>query len=303
MDLTLFTSSENQCFGSRATDFKIQDCSHLQRILLGVKYYRLLNLSQNASNTEIFINFYQTVYTQCLNDYQHIISVHSNQIETINAKITNDEQFDTLSARNHGKSKGLERLITDSRLSFFCELFDSIHEWLFHLFQSGMRVRQNVIMPESVSIDKNQDEFVDNDRFRDDAFARIKKEIQTVREQEFVSDYRFNQGSENSKYELNVTTTTAVENIDEVEGKEEETMTFTDSLLRYLKESEISEDIINKVAAFLLEEHFDTESLMDDLMEMDQDAITTSNIVNCAEKLPLFITMTTNYIEESNSMN
>ena len=55
----------------------INKCDALKRMIMAMRYYKLLKVENNVENKEILISFCQTVYTQLVNDYEHIINNHS----------------------------------------------------------------------------------------------------------------------------------------------------------------------------------------------------------------------------------
>merc|ERR1711902_263582 len=67
---------EQKCDGKGS----VRDCGHLLRIGYSLKYYQLLckNNSNDPSSKQIFIEFCSNSYPQCLEDYIHLISKHSD---------------------------------------------------------------------------------------------------------------------------------------------------------------------------------------------------------------------------------
>eukprot|EP01084_Bolivina_argentea_P158579 276218_1 len=85
MEFETFSSDGSNCFGKDAEkqDIVIKKCDHLYRLLTGLKYYSLLNISNNALSHNLFTEFCINIYKNALNDYIHIISIHSHQLEII----------------------------------------------------------------------------------------------------------------------------------------------------------------------------------------------------------------------------
>ena len=143
--MEIFKTNSDYCFGKNVDDkehIDIKKCSYLERMLHGLKYYKLLSLEINTSNKEIFISFYQTVYTQLLNDYQHIISIHQQQIEDIHNKLITDENYGnckhsdcTLYDRYHRREVGNNnnhKQEMDTKIIFYKDIFNSMHNFLYH---------------------------------------------------------------------------------------------------------------------------------------------------------------------------
>jgi len=145
-------------------------------------------------------------------------------------------------------------IITDSKVLFYRQLFDGIHHWLYHLFDVGMRIRQSEINNDN---DNDQDDYLDdnkdNNEYIDLQFKRIKKNISIARNRLKFDVNRF-KTTENNKFSLRV--------IEQQSEKGHET--YIESLLKYLKEMNISDEMIEKLKIYLKHEHFDTEALIQD---------------------------------------
>eukprot|EP01084_Bolivina_argentea_P304012 524977_1 len=79
-------SNGKNCFGKKETKIDIKSCDYLCRILHALQFYKPLNNLNNPSNDFCLDN-----YTQIVDDYSHIISSHSEQIEEINNQLINDQ--------------------------------------------------------------------------------------------------------------------------------------------------------------------------------------------------------------------
>ena len=132
MDLSMCQTTHSQCFGGEIEDgIDINKCAHLQRMLRAIKYYKLLDSTQNASRSEILASFYSDIYKEIINDYQHIISTHSGQYESVYNQIISDHQY---APCDHQTCKLFNRYYTtniressmsmDSRSIFLSDLLD-----------------------------------------------------------------------------------------------------------------------------------------------------------------------------------
>ena len=299
-ELTLCSSKYAKC-SIISYNINIHECVHLNRMLLALKYYHMLNLHTTPSNNDKFIHFYQNVYVELLNDYQHIISTHSQQLEPIHDHLVNNEQFG--GACDHSKCKSFQRYYEDSReittatnmeykLSFFCELLDSMHHWLYHIFDSGMRIKTSII---TTATDYKEEKVRDN-AYIDTAFSRIKNEIWARRDKLEVNTNRYDQ--ESNKYTLNVNATKH----NNVNEKRRKGITFTDILFHRLKRSGLPLSTINDIKWFLMNEDYDTDSIMNDTIDSHylQQHSNILKSVKDDQKCTLFIT---EFIQEMSSMS
>eukprot|EP01084_Bolivina_argentea_P240724 404297_1 len=80
IDFSIFDvkqSSNDECNG-------YQQCSHLRRAYIAMKYYKLLCEQDNKEKGEsLFIPFCKQIYHTFLDDYNHIIKAHQNDIKLI----------------------------------------------------------------------------------------------------------------------------------------------------------------------------------------------------------------------------
>eukprot|EP01084_Bolivina_argentea_P003764 7085_1 len=80
IDFSIFDakiSNDNKCNG-------YQQCIHLQRAYVGMKYYKLLCEKDDKNiGPALFILFCKQTYITFLDDYNHIIKTHGNDIKLI----------------------------------------------------------------------------------------------------------------------------------------------------------------------------------------------------------------------------
>eukprot|EP01084_Bolivina_argentea_P277870 474550_1 len=80
IDFSIFdykTSNNNECNG-------YQSCNHLQRAYVGMKHYKLLCEKDNKNiGPTLFIPFCKDTYKRFLDDYNHIVKTHQNDIKLI----------------------------------------------------------------------------------------------------------------------------------------------------------------------------------------------------------------------------
>eukprot|EP01084_Bolivina_argentea_P015357 28719_1 len=236
-----FTSFDNQCILN--TPY-INNCSHLKRLVHGLEYYTKLCATNDKFNEDAFDTFYNKQYQNALNDYIHLVIVHSEHLESINIDLIQNYTFTScdltqcsLSARHYrfrNKNRKQQRkqinINTDPTKVFFMDMFDSLHFYLFHLFHVGLRSFKNV-NEEMKEVDK---------RNKFDLFD--------------VSD--------NTKQKFNI-------HIGHKESSQENT--FMDNLLVYASHNKGQINIINNLYNFIHTEEYDTDAIKHDI-SIDADS-------------------------------
>ena len=152
MDLSIFNNNDNHCFNGNEDTVDTQKCSHLQRMLHALKYYTALKV-ENASNAGIFMEFCNDIYTDLLDDYQHIITTHEQDLEEINEQLIEDDNFgecnlnqcalfgryNTTSIRrpasNITSNQQQDTAVSnESKSIFYMQILDGMHIWILHLY-------------------------------------------------------------------------------------------------------------------------------------------------------------------------
>jgi len=294
LDMNIFKISTDYCYhDSSSTSNDITKCDYLKRILHALRYYSLIKLDDKPFNNDILMSFCDNIYPQLIDDYNHVICKHSDDLEDINDQLIKDTNYGDcdhkkckLFARYYDNSTRKTKTanttsnnnnnnnneITDSKLLFKREIFDNIHHWLFHLYHVGMRTKKK-----SIFVDQDDDylEEDEQDEYIDHQFKKIKEIINFKKASINIKDNRFD--DKNNKYTINTQKT-------EKDGNE----TFIDSVLECLNRRKISTTTINKLSSYLEQEEFDTDSLMEDMYHYqhgsnvatafrDQDVINTIN--------------------------
>ena len=146
IDLKLFEKhNEDECGDG---------CSRLLRIGYALTYYQLLcktNDPGHGSNSQtIFIDFCSNSYPQCLDDYIHFISKHSDNdsLDKIRTALQKNHQLIICSninkcqctKRHYTKRSRMNKPQNDNVYNFYISLFDRIHFVIYHLEALGLRV-------------------------------------------------------------------------------------------------------------------------------------------------------------------
>eukprot|EP01084_Bolivina_argentea_P318559 552471_1 len=299
----LFVTKSNgkNCFGKKETKIDIKSCDYLCRILHALQLYKSLNNLNNPSNDNINIwtDFCLDKYTQIVDDYSHIISSHSEQIEEINNQLINDQTIGnciasncTLLTRYYGRrrSDDIHEAKNDSKenepeiqekLSFYVDLLESMHYWLFHLFHTGMRTKKNIFIETDNKTNDNEEEnkYENEQKHFDIEFAKMRKYIVKQREALNIDIERSDE--QNNKFKIGTVSNVTNNN----------KMTGMQRIFKVLQQNKISNKNINSFAVSLMDEEYDTDAVFDDA---DDDDPKNSNLfhivdVECAHIVSQYV--------------
>eukprot|EP01084_Bolivina_argentea_P037292 68972_1 len=178
---------------------------------------------------ELLITFCTQQYSNFLNDYIHVITCHGNgnNVTQINSELINKYGFKTCNLSLCDKSvRHFEReehkesdMSEDIKYSFYSSYFDSLHFFLFHLFDMAYRSEIN---DNSDGID---DTAADSESFAsiDTAFATKRDKIAETKKKYATNIGRLNV-EKNSKFNIKIT-----------QHRQTKTdQTFLDELYKYL---------------------------------------------------------------------
>ena len=166
---------------------EFNECVVIKRLLNSLTYYtHLLNTSKNNDHYAKFNHFMGTIYkNQALDDYYHLHKFHQDQIETImglaikSYKLTDCKLSDCKCSDRHYRVNStkvdsqsqLQCKITDNdekaKFEWYQEVMDSLHFYIFHLFDAGLRIRSNDKAACDPSKDKNEEAIYRFSRFSD----------------------------------------------------------------------------------------------------------------------------------------
>ncbi len=157
-------------------DNPIEACKPVKRLISSLKYYEMLDIINNKDHQNIFTAFIKDIYKIFLDDYNHLVYEH-NDLEDINKAITSKKEFSTcniLKCKYTGRhNSDDEKQIEDGITHFYKTIFDSLHFYLIHLYECGLRI------PTSTTNDDNMDNKNDDDNniYFDNAFSRVTRLI------------------------------------------------------------------------------------------------------------------------------
>ena len=80
-----------RCFGKNAakSQIKIRDCECIMRIINAERYYKSVeeNIDEISTQNVVLEVYFNEEYKHCLNDYNHVISTHSEHLEEIHCQL------------------------------------------------------------------------------------------------------------------------------------------------------------------------------------------------------------------------
>ena len=263
----------NQCkFGIK--------CIAIQRIICLLKYYSLLNIVNNAFDRDIFNNFINDIYGEAfINDYIRLINNHKHDLHEINKYLMDNKIFKQCDIKN---CLFTQRHFVDNKqeiknelnpfLNFYKQIIDSLHFYLYHLFECGLRS-----IPHSKINDDVDDIYFDKEFFRmNNCLNQRKYLIQT-----------FNRFKNNDKFNINVYN----------KNKNDGDTTFMDQLYLHLNNYH-KKETVNNFKQFMLNEQYDSDSLINDVDHCDDDGNILKYIKNDID----FINGIKEFIKNTQSM-
>ena len=255
-DLSIFKNEDTlECDGKQ----HYTDCESMKRLFVALKYYSMMNISENENDRELFDQFMHEVYLRFIDDYIHLNNAHSHELETIHNNISNNKTLFTecdiskcaFTTRHHKQQTGTEFLVPNLR--FYKETMDSLHFYLFHCFDVGLRVKTEE--NNETKQEKKEKETEDKKLF-DTAFSRINKMI--AQRKHITQEFDRFSSHKNNKFNISVTSE---------EDTKGEDNTFLDSLYDKLKSESVSETDIEQLHSFIKKEEYETECIEYDITE------------------------------------
>eukprot|EP01083_Nonionella_stella_P079703 218806_1 len=119
----------------------IENCGFLKRLITAIVQYKQLQ-RQNESSEAFFDS---NVCAHVLDDYIHLVRTHDDQMQEIYSELMRapDDSVNVLKCEDKQctiRNRRNMRLRDDRKgAGFYLQLFDTIHCYLLHLFDSGLR--------------------------------------------------------------------------------------------------------------------------------------------------------------------
>ena len=260
-DLTIFTLKGTDC-SIVDNECNIKHCQYLQRLVIAMR------MSMDLKDDK-FLEFSENVYGhQLLDDYDHLLSSHGEQLDEIKNELLSEHGFAACSPRNcefsvrHFSNGRREEKDEDGHTLFYKEQYDSLHLNLFHLYEIGYRFRFRLNL-EAKEKEEDHDDH-DDTKCVDHEFAEMVSKVHGDRDKYHDTFGRFESESTN-KYNLNLNV-----NVDGNDNK-----TFLDRLFSHIRTQKVEEHDVDEIGAFIKRQHYDSEAVQEDVEDEDGN---TSNI-------------------------
>ena len=150
IDLSIFNDID-QCSvhdSKSETTPNLKLCPSLKRVIYALKHYGAMTCNMDNEGVSTFVDFIKSIYKNYLNDIIHLTEVHGDDLEDIHKSLFNEYRFKHCDLRKckisgrHSAVNGKEEQSIprhDAFSQFIIDSFDSVHFYLFHLFDVGLR--------------------------------------------------------------------------------------------------------------------------------------------------------------------
>ena len=170
----------------------------------------------------------------------------------------------------------MKTILSDPYLNVYCNIMDSLHHYLFHLYDTGFRFLNNNNGEEEEK--EKEKELQDPYKCYDETFATMNKKISSTRD----ASRRFSRISSGGKYHIEAginpnKNTNENTNINTKKQKQKG-KTYLDTIYDHLKKLKINKKSILRLKRYLNEEEYDTEAMDLDLKISDKDTESVGNI-------------------------
>ena len=278
MALSIFTQLiGDKCDNPEMDKDSNNHCNPLKRLSAILNIYHKLDIVKNQLHQNMFMQLMTTMYTSFLDDFNHLLIKHKDHLQNIHESMTAADQHGIcdierckFTMRRFGddgadKSQKMDtKNEIDGKFRFYKNTVDSLHFYIFHLYDLGMRIKDNEYNDEQ---DENDDDMKEVDK-------SIKYELYFKRVRRMISDRsqiglefdrfqsnhnKFNISGDNNKSES------------KSDGKSQDT--FMDTLLTKIEDYDyeimyIPTKTMKKFKMYLLTEEYDSEAIF---LDIEQD--------------------------------
>eukprot|EP01084_Bolivina_argentea_P136621 240611_1 len=197
-----------------------------------------------------FDEFINEIYIEILNDYIHLHKVHSHQLQIIN-EILPDCVIDNCQYCCRHHQTDINRNNDNPSLNFYSNMMDSVHFYLYHCFDVGLRTK-TLNAPNKIE----EREEKKDDKYFDEAFARINRRI--LETQRITKSFPRLSNTKNNKFNL-------VMNDEQIDDESNDNNTNLDDIYEHLENHKVQENYIMKLKEFIENQEYDTNSCEYDL--------------------------------------
>eukprot|EP01083_Nonionella_stella_P027120 74612_1 len=166
-------------------------CQQTKRVLLALKHYESLDM-KNEKNHDIWIDFATKTYKHFIDDRNHMMLKHGDDIEAIHTIIKEDDNLNqhllkcnlkscVLSTRcNRNREQSQQKQSKSATIAFWIDVFDELHSFIVHAFDYGFRVKRSEVANEQKS--NSEDTPQDDTSFIDSAFTSLHRVVLSKRD-------------------------------------------------------------------------------------------------------------------------
>eukprot|EP01084_Bolivina_argentea_P129335 228429_1 len=257
-DSELFCITPNPCISIQ------NGCIQLKRMINALIYYSYVDVVNSNKEKDQFLKFCNETYVWLLNDYIHIIDKHDiNDIDYMKQSCHLFKKFEFISDCNVNNCLLLSRHYRDrnndnieeskydsNELIFHRDLMDSMHTYLIHLYDIGMRVKINEYKCKQYANNKNDNKWVDY------SYAFISQTIKHKQNKLRIIG-QFNRRITQKKF--------TIHSSKHCDVKENDNVLLTDDLLSFLEERPSLFKVTQVFRKMLITEEFDSDAIKDDM--------------------------------------
>ena len=241
-------------------------CTNVKRLLFTLKYYETLKVADNNHGRDIFHNFITNTYKyQVYDDFNHFVKFHQDQLQDVKQFAIDNYNLDLcdlseckFADRHYEVNENIYGNISDDDMTsqVYIETMDSLHFFLFHLYQSSLRI----ISKTDEKHDDGQNDNRNNPYF-DPKLHRFNQKIKNSRK--ITSRFK-RVNVANNKYNIFVPTTNQNEQLYEMLdiGDNLKIDCYLDYVFTRLSANNI---VTQRMQSFIVDEEYDTESVDFDL--------------------------------------
>ena len=249
-------------------------CIAVTRLLSSLRYYHSMQKKQEEF-TDFMVNTYKQ---QVFEDYHHLVKIHDGQVLDMNQYFIQEkwgEQCDVKSCeyatrhhRTDNKGNVSENQNESTKMSVAKEIMDSLHVYIYHLHDYGLRVKDKSATTNHEEKDEQKSEYFDKE------FYRVSR---TILEREKYTKFWDRFGTSSGKFLIKT--------------EAETSKTYLDKLCHHLEHNNVNMECIERLKTFFEDEEFDTDALGMDI-DIDPQQSNTAKQVNnqeCMKQIVAFI--------------
>ena len=248
-----------------------QSCAYINRIIKALRFYQSLD-SDNIESNDKLMQYCTEKCPSMLNDYIHLITEHNEHLEAIHESLRKYDDLQECNIttckfvvhhhRNRNNKKYVNAHSDHKKIEYYKDLFGTIHCYLLHSFDVGLRIKSAELEIEKNESKSNDDESESEtgEQCFDQAFSNIQQAV-IKRESTFNKLNDFERLNNNNKFEIGI----GCNEQDKKQQDENRTqITFTDGLLSHVQSTIKSKERLTTLQKFLSEEEYDTDAIIQD---------------------------------------